>query len=98
MVIADKPNDPWFVAADVCKVLGHTNTTTALRNLDEDERAKFNLGGGRRANIVSESGLYKLIMQSRKPEAKVFQDWVTRDVLPAIRKNGGYVQGQEGLV
>ncbi len=84
--------EPWFVASDVCSVLGISNTTMALDRLDEDERSKFNLGRQGEANIISEPGLYSLIMASRKPNAKSFQRWVTHDIIPSIRKTGGYVQ------
>ena len=89
--------EPWFIAADVCKVLGLQNPTTSLKPLDKSEKAKSVIGIGRGSKplIISESGLYKLIMRSDKPEAKLFQDWVTRDVLPSIRKHGGYIKGQE---
>lgn len=84
--------DPWFVAADVCKVLGLSNTTVFLANLAVDEKAKLNLGlRGGGVNTVNEAGLYKLILRSRKKEAVKFQDWITRDILPTIRKTGGYV-------
>ena len=83
--------EPWFVASDVCSILGISNTTMALDRLDEDERSKFNLGRQGEANIVSEPGLYSLIMASRKPNAKSFQRWVTHDIIPSIRKTGGYV-------
>ena len=94
--------EPWFVAADVCRVLGLTNTTMAVRVLDPDERRTLNrievgLSGGAAINLISESGLYKLIMRSDKLVAKQFQNWVTRDVLPAIRKSGMYVSGEEHL-
>lgn len=86
----------WFVASDVCAILELTNTTVALENLDEDERSKFNLGrspvtgGGGEVNIINESGLYALILRSRKKEAKRFRKWVTSEVLPQIRKTGVY--------
>lgn len=84
-------NEPWWVAKDVCEVLGHTNTTVALERLDSDEVTKFNLGGlSGEINIINESGLYSLIMGSRKSEAKVFKKWVTSEVLPSIRKHGLY--------
>lgn len=90
-----RSGDPWFVAADVCVVLGLSNVTEAVRYLDADERdheAGTNRTGFEPAPrvIVSEPGLYSLIMRSRKPEAKAFKRWVTHDVLPAIRKTGGY--------
>lgn len=94
-VLLDEHNDPWFVARDVCKILGLTNTTIALQNLDNDEVTKFNLGGQHgETNTVSEAGLYKLIMRSRKDNAKPFQRWVTHEVLPTIRKHGAYMSEQ----
>lgn len=86
--------EPWFVAADLTNILGLTNPSVALSRLDEDERAKFNLGRQGEANIVNEPGLYSLILASRKPEAKSFKRWVTHEVLPAIRKTGTYSTGQ----
>lgn len=81
---------PWFVAKDVCDALGLTNVTVALQRLDDDERSKFNLGRQGESNVVSEAGLYNLIMASKKSEAKRFKRWVTHDVLPAIRRHGIY--------
>lgn len=85
-------DEPWFVAKDVCEILELTNPTMALQRLEEDERAKFNLGRQGDANIINESGLYELIFASRKPEAKMFKKWVKQDVLPSIRKTGGYTK------
>ncbi|HNW87964.1 MAG TPA: phage antirepressor KilAC domain-containing protein [Candidatus Limiplasma sp.] len=82
--------EPWFVAADVCKVLDHSNVTMALDRLDADERAKFNLGRQGETNIVNEYGLYALVLGSRKPEASTFKRWITHDVIPDIRKHGLY--------
>lgn len=89
--------EPWFVATDVCRVLDLSNPSVAVRPLDDDEWSKANLGlrGLGSAIIISESGLYKLVMRSDKPQARSFQNWVTRDVLPAIRKDGGYIKGEE---
>ncbi len=84
-------NEPWFVAKDVCDALGISNPTDALKRLDDDERARFNLGRQGEANIVNEPGLYSLILASRKPEAKAFKRWITHEVLPAIRRDGGYI-------
>ncbi len=78
--------EPWFVAADVCFALGHSNVSMALDRLDDDERAKFNLGRQGETNIVNEPGLYSLVLGSRKPEAKAFKRWITHEV---IRKTGG---------
>lgn len=89
-----KDNEPWFVAADVCKVLGLTQTTNAIRGLDSEEVALISIKGMSRGNddtnIINESGLYSLIFKSRKAEAKRFKKWVTSEVLPSIRKTGGY--------
>lgn len=90
-------DEPWFVAADVCKALELSNPTVAVSRLDEDERTKFNLGRQGEGIIVNEAGLYSLILGSRKPEAKVFKRWITHDVIPAIRKTGGYIQGEESM-
>ena len=90
--------DPWFVAKDVCECLGLENISEALRGLDEDEKITLsNPDGNPRAgiphqmNVVSEPGLYSLILRSRKPEAKAFKRWVTHDILPSIRRTGGYL-------
>ena len=83
-------NEPWFVAKDVCDCLEHTNTTMALQRLDDDERAKLNLGRQGEANVVNEYGLYSLVLSSRKPEAKEFKRWITHEVLPSLRKYGTY--------
>lgn len=98
--VIDVAGQPWFVVTDVCRVLGITNTTVAVRALDGHEWSKKNLNqiGMGLILVVSESGLYKLIMRSNKPEAKAFQNWVTQVVLPAIRKDGAYVMGEEKVV
>lgn len=89
--------EPWFVARDVCETLTVGNVTDATQNLDQIEVKHYRFPGtrGRPNKLVSESGLYKVIMRSDKPEARSFQDWVTRVVLPAIRKDGGYIMGEE---
>ncbi|MFD2173967.1 Bro-N domain-containing protein [Rhodobacter lacus] len=85
-------NAPWFIAADVCKALTVGNTTDATLNLDLIEVQNYRVPGtkGRPNKIVSESGLYKIVLRSDKPDAKAFQAWVTGTVLPAIRKDGGF--------
>ena len=70
-------NEPYFVAIDVCNILGLTNPTVATSRLDEDEVTKFNLGRQGETNLVNEYGLYNLILASRKKEAKAFKRWVT---------------------
>lgn len=85
-------NEPWFVAKDICNVLDLSNPTVAIQNLDNDEVTKLNLGGKTGdTNLINESGLYALIIRSRKPEAKKFRKWITSEVLPQIRKTGGYI-------
>lgn len=96
---------PWWVAADVCRALGihvyggKANVTEATKKLYGDEvqfyRIELTAGRPRNHAVISESGLYKLVMRSDKPEARAFQNWVTREVLPAIRKDGSYVMGEE---
>lgn len=83
-------DEPWFVAIDVCKALELTNPSISLSRLDDDERAKFNLGRQGETNIINEPGLYTLVLGSRKPEAKTFKRWITHEVIPSIRKTGGY--------
>lgn len=90
--------EPWFVAKDVCEVLDIENPSDAIKRLDADERARFNLGRQGGTNIVSESGLYSLTLGSKKPEAKPFKRWITHEVIPAIRKTGGYVSDSSKFV
>ena len=93
--------NPWFVAKDICKSLDLTNITETLKRLDKDELSTTevidSIGIKQRMHIVNESGLYNLILQSRKPEAKKFKKWITNEVIPSIRKNGGYLLGQENM-
>lgn len=86
-----KGGEPWFIAKDVCDCLGINNPTVAVSRLDDDERAKFNLGRQGETNVINEYGLYGLVLASRKPEAKEFKRWVTHEVIPAIRKTGMYM-------
>lgn len=95
--LTDEAGEPWFVAKDVCDILGHSNVSMALDRLDDDERSKFNLGRQGETNIVNEAGLYVLVLGSRKPEAHEFKRWVTHEVLPQIRRTGGYMAGQERM-
>ena len=88
----EQGGEVWWVLADVCRVLDIKNPTDVRKRLDEDERARFNLGRQGEANIISESGLYKVILRSDKPVAKEFTRWVTHEVLPAIRRTGSYSQ------
>ncbi|MCI2253430.1 phage antirepressor KilAC domain-containing protein [Domibacillus sp. PGB-M46] len=86
-----KGDDVWFVAKDVCNILELTNPTIVLQKLDDDERAKFNLGRQGEVNVVNEYGLYSLVMASRKSEAKKFKRWILHEVIPSIRKHGAYM-------
>ena len=96
--------EPWFVAADVCRALEIDNTAT--HRLDEDEKAALRLTQtssngteqGRDVTIINEPGLYALVLSSRKPEAKAFKRWITHEVIPSIRKTGGYIAGQETII
>lgn len=93
--MVDIDGEPWFVAADVTAVLGLTNMTMALQNINQNEVQNYRVPNtrGRLNKIIDEGGLYKLILRSDKPQARPFQDWVTKVVLPAIRKDGGYIMG-----
>ena len=84
----------WFVAKDVCDILEIQNVTQAVQNLDEDERSMHYIGRQGEANIISEAGLYKLIFNSRKPEAKEFTRWVTHEVLPTLHRAGTFTINQ----
>lgn len=92
-----RDGEPWFVAADVCRALELSNPTVSVGRLDDDERAKLNLGRQGEGTIVSEPGLYALVLGSRKPEAKAFKRWITHEVIPSIRKSGGYIAGQDTM-
>jgi prophage antirepressor-like protein len=98
-VIQDENGDLWWVATDICEILGLTNTTEALKGLEDDEKSTLRISeGGPERNIINEPGLYSLIIRSNKPEAKNFKRWITHDVLPTIRKTGKYeIQGMSEL-
>jgi len=89
-----REGEPWWVAKDVCDVLGIQNARdTIAKVLEDDEKGVDNIytpGGVQEVTIISEPGLYSLILRSRKPEAKVFKRWITHEVIPSIRKTGGY--------
>lgn len=96
-----KDGEPWFVLKDVCQVLNLGSPHKVAERLDEDERNQIpvtdNLGRYQETTIINESGLYAVILRSDKPEARPFRKWVTSQVLPSIRKHGGYIAGQEEL-
>ncbi|MDQ9874817.1 BRO family protein [Acinetobacter baumannii] len=86
-------DDVWFVASEVCKLLDIQNVPRAVSSLDDDEKQLYQIriaGQIRKVNIVSESGLYALVFQSKKPSAKQFRKWVTKEVIPSIRKTGAF--------
>lgn len=93
--------EPWFVGKDVAVVLGYSNSRDALsKKVDPEDKGVANcdtLGGTQELTIINESGLYSLILSSKLPTAKQFKRWVTSEVLPSIRKNGGYIAGQEQM-
>lgn len=98
--LTDEAGELWFIAKDVCDILELTNPAVALQSLDDDEKTSLSNSyvwsePGRRPLIISEPGLYRLVMRSRKPEAKEFQRWVTHEVLPQIRKTVGYIPTSE---
>ena len=88
-------NEAQFCIKDICDILELTNPTAVAQRLDEDERAKFNLGRQGETNFTNESGLYALIVRSDKKEAKPFRKWITSEVIPAIRKTGNYSEKQK---
>lgn len=93
--------EPWFVLKDVCGVLGLSNHKVTAQRLDRDEVSQTyltdSIGRKQETTVINESGLYSVILRSDKPEAKPFRKWVTSEVLPSIRKNGGYIAGQEQM-
>lgn len=89
-------DEPMFCLIDVCRALEIKNATDVAKRLDEDELTRLNLGGrAGESNFITESGLYAVIVRSDKPNAKKFRKWVTSEVLPTIRKTGGYVNNDE---
>ena len=96
--IRDENGEPMFVAKDVCAILELKNPRSTLALLDEDEKGVHIVdtpGGEQQMTTVTEPGFYKLVMRSRKPEAKAFQRWVTHEVLPALRRDGGYMVARD---
>jgi len=89
--------DIWFIAKEICDILEIQNSKQAVAALDEDQRLRYTLyttGQGRKTNIINESGLYDLVFRSNKEAAKKFRKWVTKEVLPALRKTGTYTINQ----
>ena len=95
--VIDKDGQPWWIAKDVCEILG-LDAASGARGLDDDEKGLHNVqthGGEQQMAVVNEPGLYSLVLRSRKPEAKDFKRWITHEVIPAIRKHGGYLTPQK---
>jgi len=93
--VIQKDGQSWWVLRDVCKAIGLSNPTIVATRLDADEVTKFNLGGlSGESNIISESGLYAVILRSDKPKARTFRKWLTSEVIPAIRKHGAYATAE----
>ena len=93
-----KDGEPWFVAKDVATILGYGDATHMTRRLESDEkglRSVETLGGIQAVTVITEPGLYSAILGSRVPEAKAFKRWVTHEVLPAIRRDGGYMVARD---
>lgn len=84
-------DEPWFVVADIAKVLGASNSRSLAQMVDEEDKGKQSLHSGSDATIVNESGLYTILLRSNNPQAKPFRRWVTSEVLPTIRKHGAYM-------
>lgn len=98
-VIKDEGGEPWFVIADLCKALDLSNPTMVANRLNEDDLSTTevtdSLGRKQKANTTNEGGMYEVVFMSRKPEAHAFKRWVTHEVLPAIRRDGGYMVARD---
>ena len=91
--VVSREGEPWFVASDVARLLGYRDANKATRLLDDDERGTRIVGtpyGDQEMSVINESGLFAIVLRSRRPEAKTFRRWVTSEVLPAIRRTGRY--------
>lgn len=96
--VINKNGEAWFIASEVAAMLGYRDSYNMTRILDNDEKGTHNvstLGGNQDVSVINESGFYHAAFKSRKPEVKPFRKWVTSEVLPAIRKTGGYQVGQK---
>ena len=99
--IIQQNEEPWFVGKDVAEILGYSNTKDAIaKHVDDEDKLGAQIatsGQNRNMTIINESGLYSLILSSKMPKAKEFKRWVTSEVIPAIRKTGGYIAGSENM-
>lgn len=101
----EREGEPWFVGKDVAQTLGYSNTKDALaRHVDDEDKRQEDgvvildpMGREQHPTIINESGLYSLVLSSKLPTAKAFKRWITSEVIPSIRKNGGYIAGQAEL-
>ncbi|MDF9654779.1 BRO family protein [Bacillus cereus] len=94
--LVEERGTTWFIAKDVANILEYSETSAMTRYLDEDELMSVKLTGmNMKSVLVNESGLYSAIMQSKKPQAKAFKKWVTSEILPSIRRDGGYMVAHE---
>lgn len=99
--VVEQGGEPWFVGKDVAAALGYSQTTKAVREHVKDSHKGVSEidtpGGKQQLTVIDEAGLYSLVMRSKLPQAEEFQEWVTAEVLPAIRKTGGYIAGSEKM-
>lgn len=98
--LQDEHGEPWFVAADIARVLGYRDSHVLTRRIDEDDRDTRIVctpGGDQSVTVISEPGLYVGVLGSSVPQAREFKRWVTKEVLPSIRKTGGYIAPVTGL-
>lgn len=97
-IVTDEQGEPWFVAKDIAIALGYRDAANMTRNLKDHQQGTQNVstpGGNQMMAVINEPGLYRAVLKSRTESTERFQDWVTDEVLPSIRKNGGYIVGQE---
>lgn len=99
--VIDQDGEPWMVGKDVAQALGYKDTVNALKShVDDEDKDRWQITtqfGSKETVIINESGLYSLVLFSKLPTAKKFKRWVTNEVLPSIRKSGGYIVGQDQL-
>lgn len=97
-IIKDEQGEPWFVASDIAKALGYRDAANLTRRLDDDEKGTHSVStpsGNQQMTVITEAGLYTAILGSKIPEAKAFKRWITHEVLPAIRRDGGYMLAKD---
>lgn len=97
-VVTDDENEPWFVASDIAKALGYRDAEKMTRRLDDDEKGTRLVGthgGEQQMTVITEAGMYSAILGSKVEGAKRFKRWVTHEVLPAIRRDGGYMVARD---